>query len=428
MRKKSLLILILIIWGVGMCIRTLFGWSWDIEKHPIEESTWFIENLTGSWTNSQNWNSGTLTELKKSDKDYTEISVMMPKFFYSAWRKDFAQNLFESKKIYTNFKFIDDLQTYQESVSNPNFTWADLILIPYDWLENVPAKDFSFQQNLQPAFDPLVSSIVKDSSILFLPFAADPMVSYSLSWLLERTRFVDISELVYDWSPRKAKSFPLFFGILWEDYDEWFYREYQSIVRYALLHYFTNYNDYTSISTRIDSNVLQYYNKQTLNDILNLIEKTIPECKTYPSICFQVYNFVWIRFWFFSDEDIVKQYFPQKYANYIKTNKDQMPFSSLESPVRIRGWAISNNINDTKIVNAVYLFLGNYMNKHNTYNLWNSTLSVFSDTETSLRENNYIWPRWYILTTGWDYINKLRNQKKFWNMIEYKIPATNYLK
>jgi len=414
-----------------MIIRTFFGGSGSVENQLIGESTWFVESLTNLWVGSI-LNSGNDVPDKirpnKSGKDYTEISVMMPRFFYSAGRKDFAQNLYESKKIYANFKFVDDLQEYQDLVSDSSFTWTDLILIPYDWLEDVSAKEFSFQQDLQSAFDSLVSVIVKGPSISFLPFAVDPMVSYSLSWLLNQARFIDISELVYDWTPVKAKSFPLFFGMLGEDYDDGFSREYQSIMRYALLHYFINYNDYTSISTWIDSNVLQYYNKQTLNEILSLIEKTVPDCKVYPSICFQIYNFVWVRFWFLSDEDIVKQYFPQKYANFLKLDKNQMPFSSLESPVRIRWWTIPGVVSDVDTINAAYLFLWEYMNKHSSYNLWNSTLSVFSDSEEKLRENPYIWPRWYVLDAWWNYIKNLRNQRSFWNMIEYKIPAKDYFR
>lgn len=431
MKKEFLLVLILIIWGVGMIIRTFFGGSGSVENPLIGESTWFVESLTNSWVDSILNSGNDVSDKKiqnKSDKGYTEISVMMPRFFYSAGRKDFAQNLYESKKIYANFKFVDGLQEYQDFVSDSSFTWADLILIPYDWLEDVSAKEFSFQQDLQSAFDSLVSVIVKGSSISFLPFAADPMVSYSLSWLLNQVRFIDISELVYDWTPVKAKSFPLFFGMLGEDYDDGFPREYQSIMRYALLHYFINYNDYTSISTWIDSNVLQSYNKQTLNEILNLIEKTVLDCKVYPSICFQIYNFVWVRFWFLSDEDIVKQYFPQKYANFLKLDKNQMPFSSLESPVRIRWWTIPGTVSEVDTINAAYLFLWEYMNKHSSYNLWNSTLSVFSDSEEKLRENPYIWPRWYVLDAWWNYIKNLRNQRSFWNMIEYKIPAKDYFR
>ena len=67
----------------------------------------------------------------KSQKDYTEIKVMMPKYFYNPGWKRFAQDLLNNQKVYINFIFIDDLNSYKNQLYNPDFSEADLILFQY---------------------------------------------------------------------------------------------------------------------------------------------------------------------------------------------------------------------------------------------------------------------------------------------------------
>jgi hypothetical protein len=101
----------------------------------------------------------------------------------------------------------------------------------------------------------------------------------------------------------------------------------------------------------------------------------------------------------------------------------------LESPIRIRWRAMPSSLENVDTINWVYEFMKQYMNNHNEYNLRNSTLSVFKSDEWSwLLDNEYIWIRWYILQSWWDYMNTLRWISKFWDLIEYKITAKEYLR
>ena len=431
MKKETFMILALIIWGMGMILWTFFGWNnsdWDTIQN---DSTWFIEQLTETWTsnninNPETWNiqleQESTHKSSNSDKWYTEIRLMMPRYFYTAWWKSFAQKLYKDQKVYIKFEFVDNLDLYKTNISNKNFSWADIVLFPYDRIDNVPTRSFSFQQSVESAFDPLVSPIVKNTKIAFLPFSADPMLTYSISWYLAQPYFSDIVNVVYDWN--SVNSFPLFFWLTSDDsYNEWFRREYQDIAWYALMHYFTTYRDSNSLDLWLTSNVFENYNTENLNLILNAIPVT--ECKNFPSVCFQVFNFVGIRFWFLSDKDIVKQYFQWKINNYNKVKKDIMPFFSLEQPVRIRWFSMPGSLEDTNTINAVYLFLSEYMRSH-TDDMLGSTLSVFK--WSSLSDNEFITSRWYILESWWNYINNMKGNKLFWQLIEYQITANNYLK
>ncbi len=428
MKRKNFFILIIMIIWIGMLVRTFFWWNPTPINNadiPQYETSWFIEELTNTWNMLDTWDILTIPD---SEKEYTEIKVMMPKYFYNSGWKKFAQDLFNSQKIYINFIFIEDLNSYRNLLYNPNFSEADLFLFPYDRNEKISTRSFSAQQDIQPYFDKLLSPIISNSQTTFLPFSADPMIMYAFSWYSSANNFYEISEFVLNREPTRAISFPLFFGITSEDFEnKWFTREYQDIIRYAMMHYFKNNNDSHDLQIRIDSNVLQKYNVSDLKTISDII--TTPECKYFPSICFQIYNFVWIRFWFLSDADIVNLYLHNKKSTFSTIKKLPMPFSQLESPIRIRWRWIPSSLEKSETINWVYEFIKQYMNYHSQYNLRNSTLPVFKSNEWNwLLNNEYIWLRWYILSSWWDYINTLRWINKFRELIEYKITAKEFLK
>ena len=428
MKRKNFFILIAMIIWIWLIIRTFFGWTPNQTNQtdiPQYETSWFIEELTNTWDILDTWD---MVLPDKSQKDYTEIKVMMPKYFYNSGWKKFAQDLLNNQKVYINFIFIDDLNSYKNQLYNPDFSEADLFLFPYDRNEKIFTRSFSAQQDILPYFDQLLSPLIQNNQTAFLPFSADPMIMYTISWYPWVSNFYDISEFVLNREPIRALSFPLFFGVTSEDFgDDWFSREYQDIVWYALIHYFKTNNDSHDLQIRIDSNVLQKYNISGLKTISNII--TNPECKYFPSICFQIYNFVWIRFWFLSDADIVNQYLHNKKSVFSSLKKLKMPFSQLESPVRIRWRWIPSSLEDPETINWVYEFIKQYMNYHNQYNLRNSTIPVFKNNEWHwLIDNEYIWLRWYILPSWWDYIRTLKWINKFRELIEYKITAKEYLK
>lgn len=429
MKRESFFILAIIVLGIGMVVRSLFwGSSSNQDLDIVDDSwTWFTENLLTTWNNAQPDIDITPNNPPKTNNDHTEIMVTMPRYFYNAWRKKFAEDLYNEQKVYMNISFIDDLNKYRDDLINNNLNNTDLFLYPYDRNDNISTRSFTFQQDISSAFDPLISPIVKDTPTSFMPFAADPMIMYVLSGYSIQSTFLDIYNFVCDWSSKKPRSFPLFYWISDEDYDnQWFKWEYQDIIRYAFLHYFKTYVDSKSLSQRTSNNVFENYNISDLNSISNAL--TTHECKYFPSICFQLYNFVGIRFGFLSDYDVVKQYFWNKKTDFNNLNKKVVPFFTVESPFRLRWWSMPSTLEDKDKINWVYAFLIQYMNNYNKYNLRWSTLSVFTDEWNELRYNDYIWTRWYILKTWWNYIEHLRKTKLFRQLINYQITAEDYIR
>lgn len=430
MKKETFFILAIMIAWIGMLLWTFFWWS---NKKPEIKDTpiWFIEQIIETW--DIEWISGDLiidkkewtwtTEINK----YVEIVVMMPSYFYTLWWKNFAQDLYEEKNVYMNFKFIDNLNEYRDIITDETFSDADLALIPYDWMEYMNPNTFSFQKNVDIDFDKLISPVINNSEISFLPFAVDPMIMYIPSEYKIQNNFTAILDFIYDWSPIKNLSFPLFFWITTEDYDnEWFLREYQDIFRYAMMHYFTTYRDANSLESWLESNILWYYKTNTLNTIIKKISDQ--NCDNFPSICMQLYDFVTIRFWFLSDKDIVNQYFPTKKTEFHEISKNITPMYSIESPFRLRWWIIPKTVENVDEINGVYLFLAQYMKKHSEYPLWGSTLSAFSWSGTKLIDNEFIWIRWYLLEWWWKFLEVVRSSNSFWQLIEHQISAKDYLR
>ena len=426
------------VWWLTMIIRSFFGWGRNRNNQNIQphsSDTWFVNTLIETWNTEDIPSIAKEEETNTPEKDYTEIKVMMPKYFYTTWRENFKDELYNKEKVLINFIFIDNLNSYRNNLSDQNFSEADIFLFPYDWHELVSTQSFSFQKSLKPVFDDLLSPIIQDVNTSFLPFAVDPMIIYTTS---ESTLndFSQISEFINQRSSRKPMSFPIFFGITDEDYyNKWFLREYRDIVRYALLHYFSTYNDNENLTTRIDinnitiwanGNQFENYNVTNLNTISNLI--TAPECKYFPSVCFQLYNFVWLRFGFLSDIDVIKTYFQSSESKLSQIKRQSLPFSKIETPVRVWWRSIPNSLEDIDTINAVYRFLVLYMNSHNEYNLRNSTLSPFKNDSASIIDNTFIWFRWYILNTWWNYVENLRNTRTFWQLLDYEITAEEYLK
>ena len=446
MKKETLFFLFIMILGIWMIIRTFFGGNNETNL-DWSNTNWFIWNLTNTWEylwaddteiKADTWiasnqvTQNTIITWDEEKKTYYEIKVMMPKYFYTSWWRNFAKDLFDEQKIYMNFTFMDDLNFYRDLISDTDFSDADIFLFPYDWKEIVQTRAFSPESNMQWYFDSLITPITKDSQIKFLPFAIDPMIMYT-SLNPKENSFTAISDNIFSRQSNMKLAFPLFFGITSADYDhKWFIREYQDIVRYALLHYFKTYQDSHSLWIRIDNNIFQdsqeirSYNLDDLNHISTII--TLPECKNFPSICFQVYNFVWMRFWFLSDADVVQQYFSHKKSKFDQISKTTVPFSQIESPVRLRWRWINKSLENKDKINAIYSFIIKYMNEHDKYSLRSSTLPVFKIEWHPLSENEYIGTRWYILSEWWNYIDTLRGNNYFRDLLEHKITAKDYLR
>ena len=428
MKRDTFLILAIMIGWIGMVLRTFFWWI--NEKSEIKEDhTWFIDKIVETWNIETTTKELPIEESTwtKRTNEIIKISVMMPRFFYTEWWKNFAQDLYEAEKVYMDFTFTDNLNEYRDTITSKLFSDADLALIPYDRMEYMHPDTFSFQRNINTDFDEMVSSVVDDSKISFLPFAVDPMVMYTLTGNDIYTNFADILDFVYDWTPTKNLSFPIFFWLTAEDEDnEWFVWEYQDIVRYALMHYFTKYSDTNSLEQWIETNLLEKYKLSTLNTIIKKISDQ--NCDNFPSICMQLYNYVTIRFWFLSDKDVVKQYFSAKKSEFDGISRSPVPFSYIESPFRLWGWVIPSAIQNKDKQDGIYAVLVQYMKKHTEYPLWNSTLSVFVSSSSNLMDNEFIWARWYFLQWWWKFLDVVRDTRPFRQMLGQQLSAREYLR
>ena len=176
MGKKNFFILFAMVLWIWMIVRTFFWWN---DKSPEELeyqaiSTWFIQEITetGDAINiiepeeKDNWDTQ-----KQEKKDYIEIKVVMPKYFYNLGRKNFAEDFYNDNKIYMNFIFIDDLNSYRDQLLKNDDSFWDVFLFPYDRIEKISLYKFTTTNNVERFFDEMISPIAKGNQISFIPFS-----------------------------------------------------------------------------------------------------------------------------------------------------------------------------------------------------------------------------------------------------------------
>ena len=91
MKKWTFLVLVMIVGWLGLIIWSFFWWSSDktqITEWQIPQSsdTWFVNNLTNTGDIQEAAPTIATEQKNNPQKDYTEIKLMMPKYFYTPAR------------------------------------------------------------------------------------------------------------------------------------------------------------------------------------------------------------------------------------------------------------------------------------------------------------------------------------------------------
>ena len=122
MKKESFFVLAIIVFWIGACIWAMFWWSSskkDMEINNTSSWTWFTKELLETWNNkpdnslNNSWNSE--INSNSNEKKYFEIKVLMPRYFYNAWRKSFAEDLYEEQKQHPKPLWIPDTDPCAET-------------------------------------------------------------------------------------------------------------------------------------------------------------------------------------------------------------------------------------------------------------------------------------------------------------------------
>ena len=192
MRRNFFVLIVMIIW-IATTIRNFFWWDSTAKNNKLlqNKNIWFIEELANTW-NIDTWN----TILPAAYKEFAGIRIMMPRYFYNSGWDSFVKNIYNSKQIQIQFTLIDDLNSYRDLLYDKNFSESDLFLFPYDRKKKLITRNFTFQENLNTYFDKSLSSIFTENQTTFIPFSADPMIMYTISWYSYQNNFYSISEYI----------------------------------------------------------------------------------------------------------------------------------------------------------------------------------------------------------------------------------------
>lgn len=286
---------------------------------------------------------------------------MIPKYIYNSGFESLKELFKNEKNIILQFHFQDSAaEYYEELFTKDSFSGIDLALIPYDRTARLSIKAFAFRESISPFFLPIVEEITNKEQISLLPFALDPLGIYTYSGTIKESSFSSLAEYVLTRDQKKPYSFPIFLGAKRQDSATAFSQafEYQSLIWQTMLNYAERYNDNSALQSWIDINILQQYVPENIKTILEILSPQVPHCSEFPSLCLLLYRFTDGRFGFLSDLDIITHFFANKSAETKNLTFSPLPFSSLQSPLRLRGRVIPN-----QVINQgnAYLFLQEYM-------------------------------------------------------------------
>lgn len=412
-RNVKLTFGLLIFWFLS-CLWIIF---WDLPSTETAETNWEEPIAQVFSLGKEKINLPSLTQ------EPQELNILIPKYIYNSGFESLKELFKNEKNIILQFHFQDSAaEYYEELFTKDSFSGIDLALIPYDRTARLSIKAFAFRESISPFFLPIVEEITNKEQISLLPFALDPLGIYTYSGTIKESSFSSLAEYVLTRDQKKPYSFPIFLGAKRQDSATAFSQafEYQSLIWQTMLNYAERYNDNSALQSWIDINILQQYVPENIKTILEILSPQVPHCSEFPSLCLLLYRFTDGRFGFLSDLDIITHFFANKSAETKNLTFSPLPFSSLQSPLRLRGRVIPN-----QVINQgnAYLFLQEYMTlwSRGALDLWGNTISAFSGTEQSFTASNFI------LEEGETFLFQQQNHREFWQLLDFELSAKDYL-
>lgn len=325
------------------------------------------------------------------------VRIAMPIQHYNdpGWRpiinKLAQQNI--KVQIKTN-TWNENYNDFVEKLLSWGNTGIDIALVDNEELDVLSNNvgNFWFSQDISSLFHYAFHDYFSNKQYTFVPFAIDPLVTFSKTPIADNPQSIDRDTIVNNsMTSIEPNKLPFQMGILFgiSSLDISLLKNKQSV-----------YSDYVDILAWI---LYQSLNRPELLDTIktyssNMLEEKIrdlakykrlvgkmqekdPKCKYYPKLCFLRYKATNFAFGYLSDLEIVNQYL--WWSDYVVYN---FPISSNVYPVKLRGWVVNKaNYNslvkvDSDGVSLAGVFFQEYIaqaTNGNSY-LWPTLFSAFN--------------------------------------------------
>lgn len=145
-----------------------------------------------------------------------EVTVLLPASLYHEGWKKFAQELLFQHNILVRYKTVATLHDYKQLLLSGglNAYQIDIALIPLDWLSGMDTRMIDFKESLIPYFHPLFSSLLTSQVISFVPYALDPLLTFTVADTpLTSSSTPQLLSYILMWNKKRPKGFPLVRGI-----------------------------------------------------------------------------------------------------------------------------------------------------------------------------------------------------------------------
>ncbi len=317
------------------------------------------------------------------------IWVVLPKYFEGYWFSDIQSEL-EKVGLNVEYSYVINNSDYFTKIQNWELSDSDILLVPLDFLDSMDVSDIDMETQISSFFD---ESISWNDNIFkrFIPFAVDPTVLVvNKNSTITNTDIYDLLAYSLLWESDKALSFPIMIpnhisdeNVL-ESWDSSFENQIilKEIFEKEINDLQNNFRveDMQDLANMTGNN---FYDSDLVVKLVDSISKDRGVCRWFSGICLLSYNFADMKFWFWSDVEIMNLYF-QNTPAHNNVYLARIPSEDWTYPVRLRWFVANTNTAATQKFLQEYIKQGN---KINWEYLWSVLLKDFEN-------NNFIDNLW----------------------------------
>lgn len=361
------------------------------------------------------------------------ITLAIPWFFENRWFYLVSDNL-EKNDIKLSIKKFSSYSKYESEIKS-NLQQYDIALIPLNWLQWLDIQDINLWENTKPYFTSIFNNISDSSSNKIIPFAIDPAITIYKKWIYEHISRKDIFSYTLIRKSQNRYQIPIlrWFDDLSIKVLENGSTPFEFFTELFVLHLkqMKLNSDNQELSNMLNTNNADLKNKytfQNLKTIVSLLSKQSEHCEEYPALCTAKYWYTDIAFWFLSDLDILKTYFPWEAT----LNIGDFTNSKNYYPVKWRVFVVPKWNQKTNLSNK---FFSEYISESIEWNetFWDNTLSAITNIyDIQKTKDKFKWMivnenKFYLFTGSINLSDTIINDWKTINMLKWNYNTNAYL-
>lgn len=356
MKRQLFQIIFLALFWIAAAFFSLYVpfWSENNESSISSVFTWT------SWTDLNN------DLLEKKESLSGKLSFLLPFQFQSSGLVAFFSWF---QQDFEDIVIVIDWYDYPNLLMTGKLASYDIALLPYEMLSGSLFEAIEFQEDLSWVFHPVFSSVFQQRSD-FLPFALDPLVTFSRISLPAHFTLSDFWNYLQSRKKKNRFSLP-FFWIHPSSLLSW-----NNAIFAFLIQTFLKVNDVSGFSFFVDNYLFSKEEGDLALSFLEKVDTSSELCLQHPLICLFSQGLLDLYFDYYSTQALFSDSFP--FSLDKKVSIATFPYYPLGYPMRAYGFVVIPE----KRSNLTDLFLLEYLQTmfKDSDSLQGNAFSAFKDS------------------------------------------------